>query len=119
MSILEQAELDLKTTLENLDDFGIAIKLFDSDDNEYNLVGKSNDIGFFLDMNTGMAFRGRTVEVDLRLSSIISAGAGSIVDDSSEWRFKFKNVMFAVRYAPVDRTLGILKLQAEAVENVT
>lgn len=116
MNLIQQAELDLSFTLEDkVNGFGIDIVLIDSDNVEYPLVGRACDIGFFVDLTTGLGAIGRVTEVDLRLSSVSAAGASAILRNPQKWRFKYNNITFIVKQAPVDRTLGMIKLQAEVV----
>lgn len=116
MNLMQQAELDLSFTLEDkTNGFGVDIVLIDSDNVEYALTGRACDIGFFIDITTGLGAIGRMTEVDLRISSIETKGASAILRNPTKWRFRYKNITFLVKQAPVDRSLGMIKLQAEVV----
>lgn len=117
MNLIEQAEEDLAFTLEDDEDgFGIDI-ILSKNGTEYEFKGQSTDIGFLIDPNTGVEVRGRTCEVTIRLSTVISK-IGEIPDKTEEgtgWMAKYVNIngdewQFAIEEAGVDRKLGLVRI---------
>jgi hypothetical protein len=125
MNLLELAEENLEFILEDANTgTGIKVVLISPAGTRFGdageIIGESNDIGFSIDPETGTAFQGRTIEVNLRLSKVLSA-AGVI--PGKNWKVEIRQPngegttwTFAVSSAPVDRTLGIIKLWLNFVE---
>ena len=96
MGLREQVEADLAAILEDAaGGFGSTIQLTDPDGVTAELVGLSNDIAAAVDPETGALVAGRSVEVLLRISSIISAGLAlpSVTTDPRNvkpWKVRFK-----------------------------
>jgi hypothetical protein len=117
MNIIETARNDLSFTLEDQDTgFAFEITITKPDTTTATIMGSSIDIGFFLDTNTGLGARGRMCEVNVRLQSLIDAGCSGLLDDWDDYKFTFEGKTFIIKDAPVDRTLGIVKLQAEVYD---
>ncbi len=131
MNLVEQAEADLSFTLEDKDTgFGISVVLIDGSGTRYGeadeLIVQSTDIGFRIDPQTGVLIVGRTVEINLRLSTLLTVTGGLLPGKitGSEWKAELTNTQtdnqlwtFVVREgAFVDRKLGIYKLTLDIVD---
>jgi hypothetical protein len=118
MGLRELAESDLAETLE---DDGSHFILIDPQGNEFELAGTFGDIGYLLDMETGLPVQGRTITAAYRIKSLAEQTASL---PGKGWKVKTKDlagaeyVLFVAGYEP-DRTLGIgrLKLAADYGEN--
>lgn len=115
MGLRDQAELDLKTTLEG--EWSVSITVTDPDGKVATLKGQSGDIGALIDPDTGIPIAGRTAHVALRRSSLAAAGLGipQVIasPESMPWRFRFDGFAgesneFIVRHSFPDRTLKII-----------
>ena len=144
MNLVAQAEADLSFTLEDKDNgFGIKIVLIGPDNTRYGddgeLIAQTTDIGFRIDPQTGSLIVGRTAEINLRLSTIISV-IGSLPDktwkaelsesqprDISDGRLRVISdgttrgleivKLWAFREgALIDRQLGIYKIVLQVLE---
>ena len=126
MNLVKQAEADLSFTLEDkTSGFGIKIVLIALDGTRYGdndeLIGKTTDIGFRIDPQTGSLLVGRTAEVDLRLSTVLSV-VGEI--PIRGWKVELTNVntdnvlwTFTLREGTADdRKMGIFKMVLNLVE---
>ncbi|MBP7735950.1 MAG: hypothetical protein KA369_08260 [Spirochaetes bacterium] len=119
MNLLEIAERDLEHTLEAN---GVPVILIDGDGTRYGTDGKlkaqTTDIGFFIDPGSGVGVRGRTAEVNFRLSTLIRIGAD--IPDKKGWMIESTDIAgnpwtFAVEEALVDRTVGVVKITVGVV----
>jgi len=124
MNLTEQAESDLSFVLEDdVNGFGVAVKVINPAGTEFDLKGQSTDIGLVIDPATGIGVRGRMAEITFRLSTVMSV-IGEIPDKSETgtgWLLQATNVngdewTFAVGQADVDRKLGLVKIALELVE---
>ncbi len=123
MNLVTQAEADLSFTLEDkTSGFGVKIVLIALDGTRYGdndeLIGKTTDIGFRIDPQTGSLFVGRTAEVDLRLSRVLSV-VGEI--PSRGWKVEMtsgeQSWTFTLREGTADdRKIGIFKMILNLVE---
>lgn len=113
MNLLKIAESDLSFTLEDSETgFGIDLTFIDQDLNEYKVTGKISDIGFFIDLQSGVGVSGRTCELTIRISSLTEYPKKSwkcIYTDTNgnEWNCYVADVK-------PDRTLGIYLITLEA-----
>lgn len=119
MNFLEIAQLDKAFTL-NDDQFGFGstIKLTDPDLFSADVIGRSNDINFAVDPDTGVAISGRTATVAIDMQELIDKGFSSLPAAQSDktkkpWIVEFDDQLgnthtFTVLEANPDRTLGII-----------
>lgn len=124
MNLIDQAELDLEFTLEDKDNgFGVELKLYDESENEYPVIARVNDIGFFIDPSTGIGVKGRTVEASIRISSLNNLSNGDPPDSS--WTAKYTDKkgeiwLMGISTAPmVDRVIGVYLITLEAMKDDT
>jgi len=124
MNLIEQAERDLDFVLEDKDSgFGVTVVLIDPDQFQYTIIGQSTDIALMIDPDTGALVRGRTAEITLRLSSVLSA-CGTIPDKSEDgtgWILQYENIngdewTFSIGSAEVDRKIGVVKFTLELLD---
>ncbi len=123
MNLVRQAEEDLSFTLEDkTSGFGVKIVLIALDGTRYGdndeLIGKTTDIGFRIDPQTGTLIVGRTAEVDLRLSTVLGC-VGEI--PSRGWKVEMtsgeQSWTFTLREGTADdRKMGIFKMVLSMVE---
>lgn len=123
MNLVEQAEADLSFTLEDkTSGFGIKIVLIALDGTRYGdddeLIGKTTDIGFRIDPQTGSLIVGRTAEVDLRLSTVLSVvGEMPIRGWKVEMTSGEQSWTFTLREGTADdRKMGLFKMVLNMVE---
>lgn len=117
MGLRGLAESDLAETLEDSAGAGSPFVLIDSQGAEFELTGTFGDIGYLLDIETGLPVQGRTITAAYRIKSL-SAQTSAI--PGKGWRLKTADLngteytLFVVGHEP-DRTIGIgrLKLAAE------
>lgn len=119
MNFLEIAQQDKAFTL-NDDQFGFGstIKLTDPDQFSADVVGRSNDISFAIDPNTGVAVSGRTATISIDMNELTDKGFSSLPAAQSdktkkpwivEWTDQQSNAhTFTVLEGNPDRTLGIV-----------
>lgn len=117
MSLREQAGLDLRTIVEDLDGFGWPITVTDPSGLSATLTGLSTDIGHTIDPETGIAVSGRRASVAITIASLAEAGLGiprAIADQSSKpWVIAFADIggsshTFKVCDAMPDRAIGLV-----------
>jgi hypothetical protein len=118
MSLREQAERDLETTLEDsVNGFGVPMVIVDPDGFTAELCGQSGDIHFLIDPETGQAVSGRVAHVAMRISTLKSKGLQiprGVADSAVKpWVVTFpdlecKNQTFKIEEARPDRTLGLV-----------
>ena len=127
MNLREKAEADLGSILENSSTgFGYPITLTDPAQLSKDLTGFSNDIGFLIDPDTGLAVSGRRASVALRISTLIAEGFTSLptaIQDKTlkPWIVNFNDIngnafIFKVSDAQPDRGLGIITCTLEIYE---
>ena len=114
MNLNQIAESDLSFTLEDSENgFGYELTLIDDNLNEYKVIGKSNDIGFFIDLESGLGVTGRTCEVTIRISSISEI-------PKKNWKCIYTDIndnewtCYIADSPKVDRALGIYLISLEA-----
>ena len=111
------AENDLSFTLEdNVNGFGVNLIFTDENNKEYPVVMQTTDIGFFLDLQSGIGVTGRQVEVHGRIKTITE-----LANDlpSRNWQVKYtdtneKEWLCNIANVIPDRKLGIYRLILEA-----
>ncbi len=119
MNLLQIAQDDKSFTLnDNLFGFGSTIKLTDPDLFSADVIGRSNDISFAIDPNTGQTVSGRSATVAIDLNELEEKGFSSIPEYESDktkkpWIIEFDDTqgnthIFTVLEANPDRTLGIV-----------
>lgn len=123
MNLVRQAEEDLSFTLEDkTSGFGVKIVLIALDGTRYGdddeLIGKTTDIGFRIDPQTGSLVVGRMAEVDLRLSTVLDC-VGEI--PSRGWKVEMtsgeQSWTFTLREGTADdRKMGLFKMVLNMVE---
>ena len=116
MNLNQIAESDLSFILEDSDNgFGYEFILIDGDDNEYEITGRVNDIGFFVDLESGLAVTGRNCEITIRISSIDTMPQKNwkcIYTDTNDNEY----TLFVAVSPKVDRSLGIYLITLEAAK---
>jgi len=116
MNLIQQAENDLSFTLEdNVNGFATELTLIDGI-HEYPIKCRVNDIGFFLDQQTGIGVNGRRVEIVVRISSI-----DSLDIPGKNWKCNYADTNGKIWTASVfectpDRTRGIYNIGLEALK---
>lgn len=121
MNILEQAESDLSFTLEDSDNgFGVELTLIDADEEEYDIVAKTADTGFFFDPTSGIGAVGRRCEITVRISTLTDLSGGY---PKKDWKCSYTDVngnIWLTRIAAppmTDRTLGVYLILLEAMKH--
>lgn len=116
MNLNQIVESDLSFTLEdNINGFAYEFMLIDSDSTEYEVIGRINDIGFFVDLESGLAVTGRNCEITIRISSIDTIPRKDwkcIYTDTNDNEYK----LFVATSPKVDRTLGVYLVTLEAAK---
>jgi hypothetical protein len=107
MNLNQIIESDLSFTLEdNITGFGYEFTLIDDSLTEYEVKGRVNDIGFFVDLESGLAVTGRNAEITIRISSIDTM-------PRKDWKCSYTDTndntytLFVATSPKVDRTLGV------------
>lgn len=115
MNLIDLAESDLETTLEDVDNgFGWSITLNDGS-TDYPVNGQTSDIGFFVDPQTGEGIQSRRVEISVRISTLAELSAGI---PTKGWTAVFNDTngnswTLVIIHNIIDRKLGIYNLTAE------
>ena len=118
MNILEQAESDLSFVLEDSKTgFGVDIVLKDNVGGVFPVVGQTNDIGFFIDPQSGVGVAGRNVNVTVRISTLTGLGGGIptkkwIVEYTGKDGNTYKS---RVQQVKPDRHLGVYNMILESL----
>jgi hypothetical protein len=113
MGIRGLAESDLAETLEDTAGAGSPFALVDFQGNEFELTGTFGDIGYLLNMETGLPVQGRTITAAYRIKSLADKTAAL---PGKGWRVKTRDLsgadytLFVAGYEP-DRTIGIGRLK--------
>lgn len=121
MNFLEIAQQDKAFTLKDSTyGFGTEITLTDPDLLSAVVTGRTNDISFAIDPNTGEAVSGRTATIDIDMQELTDKGFSSLPAAQSDktkkpWIIEYTDQLgsvyaFTVLEANPDRTLGILQL---------
>jgi hypothetical protein len=116
MDLRGLAESDLAETLEDAAGAGSPFVLIDPQGHEFELTGTFGDIGYLLDMETGLPVQGRTITAAYRITSLADKTAGV---PGKGWRVKTQDLngmdytLFVAGYEP-DRTIGIGRLKLAA-----
>src|SRR5687768_14346978 len=96
MGLRQQAAADLKSILENEDDFGWPITVTNPVGVSADLVGMSTDISEVLDPGLGIPVSGRLASVAIASESLTAAGLGlpnNVSDESSKpWLVRFNDI---------------------------
>ena len=127
MNLRAKAEADLGVILENASTgFGYPITLTDPTGLSKDLTGFSNDIGFLIDTDTGLAISGRRASIALRISTLTTQGFTSLPKGAQgealkPWVVNFDDIngnpfTFKVSDAQPDRGLGIITCTLEIYE---
>lgn len=109
MNLRERAAADAKKMLDDLS--GAATKFILN--GQYTIAGIYGDIGYLLNMSTGEAIEGRTIEAAYSLSTLAEK---TEEEPQRGWSFECKDLsekllkLFIVKYEP-DRTIGIGRLK--------
>lgn len=113
MGLRELAESDLAETLEDPNGAGSPFTIIDPDGNEFSLMGTFGDIGYLLDIETGLPVQGRTITAAYRIKTLAEK---ICVAPSKGWRVKVTGLdgveymLHVVNYEP-DRTIGIGRIK--------
>ncbi len=125
MSLVDQAALDLATTLSSPQDFGVPFTLTDPDGftGTEQLYGAAGDIGALIDPDTGQGVSGRHGYLAVAQSALLAAGFTDIpqgIEDlnSLPWVVGFQGIGFALQKYKVktsmpDRKLPIILMELE------
>lgn len=119
MNFQEISQVDKAFTLnDKVMGFGSDITITDPDLLTAVIVGRTNDISFAIDPNTGEAVSGRTATIAIDINELEKAGFTSLPAAQSDktkkpWIIEFddqqgNNYVFTVKEANPDRTLGIV-----------
>lgn len=113
MGLRDIAAADLKTIVENTDDFGWPVTVTKPGGPSVAMVGLSTDISQTIDPDTGQAVSGRAASVTLVMSSLLAAFSELPrgISDGLPWVVQFDDIAgaahkFKVREAMPDRALG-------------
>jgi hypothetical protein len=124
-NLYEVAEADLSFTIEDKDNgFGKSIVLISPLDVRYGdddeLISMDTNIGFMIDPETGSLYKGETVEVNLRISTVLALiGSLPIQAESQEACWKLEVIYepvsddpltFIIKEIRKDSKLGVLKM---------
>ena len=111
MGIRELGESDLGETLEG--DEASSFTLIDHMGNVFPIKGTLGDIGYLLDVETGLPVAGRTITAAYRIKTLLEKTA---VAPGKGWKVKAIGLdkkeyeLFVVNYEP-DRTLGVARIK--------
>lgn len=119
MNFLEIAQQDKAFTLnDKVMGFGSDITITDPDLLTAVIPGRTNDISFAIDPNTGEAVSGRTATIAIDINELVAAGFTSLPEAQSDktkkpWIIEFNDQQgnsydFIVLEGNPDRTLGIV-----------
>ena len=94
MGLREIAAADLKTIVENPDDFGWPVTVRNPDNVSAELVGLSTDISQTIDPDTGQAVSGRAASVTLVMSTLREkfGGLPRGVSEGGAWTVVFHDI---------------------------
>ncbi|MCL2138687.1 MAG: hypothetical protein FWH41_04055 [Treponema sp.] len=113
MNLRDRAARDAKDILDDLGGAGTEFVLTEKNA-EYRLKGSYGDIGYLLNMATGEAVEGRTIEAAF---SLLSLAEKTNREPQRGWGFRCKDLvsgkeikLFVVKYEP-DKTMGIGRIK--------
>lgn len=117
MNLIQQAEEDLKFTLEDKDNgFGVEFEFVDEENELSESINcNCSDIGLLLDLSSATAVSTRQVEITARIKTLKELNFGY---PKNSWQVKYKNVnnevfYFAIKEIRPDRTLGVYNFVLE------
>lgn len=119
MNFLEISQVDKAFTLnDEVYGFGSTITLTDPDLLTADVIGRSNDISFAIDPNTGEAVSGRTATIAIDMNELLDKGFTSLPAAQTDktkkpWIIVFNDQQgnsytFTVLEGNPDRTLGVV-----------
>jgi hypothetical protein len=126
MGLRAQISADIKTILEDTDDFGWHITVTDPDGNTGDVIGYSNDIAQMIDPDTGLAVTGRNASVAIHFESLsaVSLSLPEGVSDKTKkpWIMEFDDIVgdsytFKVSESNPDRAAGLVVCLLECYES--
>ena len=112
MSLRERAAADAEKILGDINGAGTEFVLT-TNNAEYRLVGVYGDIGYLLNLATGEAVEGRTIEATFSLASL---AAQTAEEPERGWGFRCFELsgkelrLFVVKFEP-DRTIGVGRIK--------
>ena len=112
MNLRERAAHDAKKILGDLNGAGTKFTLTTNNDN-YPLTGSYGDIGYLLNIATGEAVEGRTIEAAFAISSLT---AQTPDEPARGWGFECVDIsgkkikLYVVKYEP-DKTIGVGRIK--------
>ncbi len=125
MSLVDQAALDLETTLTSPVDFGVLFTLTDPAgfSGTEQLSGATGDIGLLIDPDTGQGVSGRQAYLVVSRAALVSAGFADIPqgiedEDALPWIVEFQGIGFVgqkykVKTSMPDRKLPMIAMALE------
>ncbi len=119
MNFLDIAQKDKAFTLkDSVNGFGTVITITDPDFLSATVIGRSNDISFAIDPNTGVAVSGRTATIAIDMKELTEKGFSSLPVQQTDkakkpWLVEWTDQLgeahvFIVLEGNPDRTLGIV-----------
>ena len=112
MNLNERAALDAKNIIGDLNGAGREFTLM-TNNASYALIGVYGDIGYLLNLATGEAVEGRTIEATFSIASLV---AQTPDEPERGWGFECidlsgkKIKLYVVKYEP-DRTIGLGRIK--------
>lgn len=122
MGLRIEAEAALEEIIENTDDFGWPMTLYNPSGESLPVVGLNFDVSQLIDPQTGLVVAGRTATASLRISTLLAAGFDipeGIADRTVKpWRIEVTDINaneynLKVKESQPDRTLGLVTLVLE------
>lgn len=113
MNLRERAALDAKHILGDIDGAGTEFILISKEKIEYPVAGSYGDIGYLLNLATGEAIEGRTIEAAFSLASLAERTES---EPQRGWGFRCIDLsgkavnLFVTRYEP-DKTIGVGRIK--------
>jgi len=112
VNLRDRAAEDAKNILNDLGGAGTEF-IFSNGNADYKISGVYGDIGYLLDMSTGTAVEGRTIEA---VYSLATLAALTNEEPQKGWGFRCNDLsgrelkLFVVKYEP-DRTIGVGRIK--------
>ena len=126
MNLRQQAEADLKTTLEDdVNGFAFDAIITNPDGIFDTLKVQSGDVHLFLDQDADFSLSVKVAHAAVRISSLTAAGLGipraQPKENINPWKFEFNDIndnphKFTVAEAKPDLTLGIVTVILEVMK---